>query len=174
MKKSIQKKYAEIITETGEMSKNCKVWDEGESGNLYIEPLELNGTKEQILSKIENKMTENLTETYNKTILKEYAYDDFMDHNSKRISQCIKDLIKAKKVLDKMKEPERDKIMQRWERYEDIYDSENWEYVEACLTGSDEPTSRGIGDAALKMNNRHGTEMQMVLNCIEDYTSDIL
>ena len=95
------------------------------------------------------------------------SYDDFIDEYAKELKDAT---IVLKKIKDKIEAGEIDEaeLNEVLDKIEKIYDPEVFNVAESALFGGYIPTVRDLANVGLEILNRHGTEMTMIINAIDN------
>jgi len=95
------------------------------------------------------------------------SYDDFIDNYASELKDAT---IVLKKISEKVESGEIDEaqLNEVLDKIENIYDQEVFNVVESALFGGYIPTIRELANIGLDILNRHGTEMKMIINAIDD------
>jgi hypothetical protein len=108
-----------------------------------------------------------------KESVNEGSYDDFMDTYAVEMRESVKNLKELHADLQKIGKDDDDRYENIMQFIDDglskIYDNVNVQLtMEALNSDRFRITNSEIGQVALNMTNRHGTEMHTVLQCMDD------
>jgi len=101
-----------------------------------------------------------------KESLNEGSYDEFMNSYGTQLSQAthklnsIRDRIKNGEIPEESAWEELDKL--------NMYDEAITRYIENAITGNENVSSHELAQASMENYNRTGTEMQMIIQAIEE------
>lgn len=102
----------------------------------------------------------------------EGSYEDFISEYGREVKNNLTKLFKIAKDARSGK-VSNNRIDIAMDHIEKIYDKINVGIIESIIYGGQKPDVREITNTAIDMQNRTGTEMSMVVQCMEDFLGKV-